>query len=140
MPQFFPHEMRDSFHIISAVAIWLTALFILGMLAFFLSRLLKHRHELKIARIESGKLDPLKTEIAAFLFFRRGIILIFIGLNFGLCYILGHPGPIGLLPLFLGFAYITIYFIHAKGIVKLFPENGSGAKSEKPPIRKARSE
>jgi len=75
----------------------------------------------------------MQTLAGAFLVFRRGFVLACLGLNVGAVAIVNHPFPLAFLPFTLGLAYLIIYFIHVKGVLKLFPENGkkqTAAKSE----------
>jgi hypothetical protein len=115
----------------AATASFIMATLIILILAFFVNKFFKYRHEIKIARIQSGNLDPMQTQAGAFLIFRRGIILVCLGINVALAPIADHPAPLAFLPFSLGVAYLIIYVIHVRGILKLFPENGKKPALEK---------
>jgi hypothetical protein len=108
----------------AAIMGFIAAILIILIIAFFVNKFFKYRHETKIARIQSGNLDPMQTQVGAFLVFRRGIVLACLGLNVGAVTIVNHPFPLAFLPFTLGMAYLLIYFIHVKGVLRLFPENG----------------
>jgi len=114
-----------------AAAVFLLAMTLLLLLAFFMHGFFKRRHELRLARIESGNLDPIQTSMGAFLFFRRGLILIFMGIDLGICAAVEHPAPLVLMPFFIGLAYLLIYILHASGKLSLFPTNNSALKERK---------
>ncbi len=115
--------------IISVIFGVLFLILIIILIAIFLNKLLKYRHELKIARIQSSNLDPMQTRSGSFLILRRGIILVFIGLNLVFIPLFNSPTPLLFIPLTLGLAYLAIYFIHRAGILELFPENGNRKSS-----------
>ncbi len=114
----------SNLYLIGFGSAFIASLFILTLLAFFFNKFFKRRHEVRVARIQSGNLDPMTTQAGAFVMFRRGIILIIIGLNLSLTLLVDGPEPLLFLPFSLGLAYFAIYFIHVNGLVKLFPENG----------------
>jgi hypothetical protein len=114
-----------------ASAVFLLAITLLLLLAFFVHGFFKRRHEVRLARIQSGNLDPIQTSVGAFLFFRRGLILIFIGIDLAICAVAEHPAPLVLMPFFIGLAYILIYILHASGKLSLFPANGGALKERK---------
>jgi len=114
-----------------AIAGFIAAILIILISAFFVNKFFKYRHEIKIARIQSGNLDPMQTQAGAFLILRRGIILVCLGINVSLAPIADHPAPLAFLPFSLGVAYIIIYLIHIRGIFKLFPDNVKKQPAEK---------
>lgn len=121
------------FYAFVAIMGFIAAILIILTIAFFIHKFFKYRHEIKIARIQSGNLDPMQTQAGAFLVFRRGIVLTGLGLNAGIAAIAEQPILLAFWPLSLGLAYLAIYFIHVNGVLKLFPENGKKqavAKSE----------
>lgn len=112
------------FYAFAATGAFIAAILVILIIAFFVNKFFKYRHEIKIARIQSGNLDPMQTLAGAFLVFRRGIVLVCLGVNVSAVAIVNHPFPLAFLPFTLGMAYLIIYFIHVKGVLKLFPENG----------------
>lgn len=112
------------FYAFAAIMAFIAAILIILIVAFFVNKFFKYRHEIKIARIQSGNLDPMQTQAGAFLVFRRGIVLICLGITAGVAAIAENPMPLAFLPFTLGLAYLAIYFIHVNGVLKLFPENG----------------
>jgi ABC-type phosphate transport system permease subunit len=112
------------FYTFAAIMGFIAAILIVLIIAFFINKFFKYRHEIKIARIQSGNLDPMQTQAGAFLILRRGLVIMFCGINIGFSASLDSPVPLAFLPFTLGLAYIIIYFIHIRGILKLFPENG----------------
>jgi len=118
------------FYDFAATASFIMATLIILIIAFFVNKFFKYRHEIKIARIQSGNLDPMQTQAGAFLIFRRGIIFLLLGINLAFLPFSHGPVPLAFLPFTLGLAYLMIYFIHIRGVLKLFPENGKKQAAE----------
>ena len=123
------NEDARFFVLIIASAILVALVFILTV--FILNRHLKHRKEIRLEGIQSGNIDPMLTNTSGFDYFRRGIILIFVGINFALILAFEHPGPLLFLPLTIGLAYLTIFFINKTGMLDLFPGNGKKESESK---------
>jgi len=119
------------FYGFAATASFVMATLIILLIAFFVNKFFKYRHEIKIARIQSGNLDPMQTQAGAFLIFRRGIIFLLLGINLSVLPFAHGPEPLAFLPFTLGLAYLIIYLIHIRGVLKLFPENGRKQATEK---------
>ena len=112
------------FYSFAAIMGFIAAILLILIIAFFVNKFFKYRHEIKIARIQSGNLDPMQTQAGAFLILRRGIIIMLCGINVAFSALFDSPVPLAFLPFTLGVAYIIIYLMHIRGILKLFPENG----------------
>src|SRR5574341_681374 len=90
------------FNSFAAIMGFIAAILLILIIAFFVNKFFKYRHEIKIARIQSGNLDPMHTHAGVFLILRRGIIIMLCGINVAFSALFDSPVPLAFLPFTLG--------------------------------------
>jgi len=131
--------MREPWHYIdpsylysfAGIAGFILLLTTILIITSFLRNIFNHRNELKVARIQSGNVDPMLTQTTIFILLRRGIILTYIGLIFFIGYLVQDVTVIIMcFPLALGLAYLTIFGLHYSGLLKMVPDDGTAEKTD----------